>query len=78
MKKQLNLFLTLGCATAILTGCVAAIGNRDAAAGRNTTLGQQLIDLKKAKEVGALNETEYQEQRARLLNNDRRRDQARQ
>jgi hypothetical protein len=70
MKRQMNLILALGCATVILTGCVAAIGNRDT--GKNTTLGQQLVDLKKAKDAGALDETEYQEQRARLLNTDRR------
>ncbi len=33
------------------------------------TLGQQLIDLQKAKEAGALSDQEYQEQRARLLGN---------
>ena len=68
MKKQLKLFVTIGCAAAVLTGCVAAIGNRDAGANRHgVTLGQELIDLKKAKEAGALSDAEYQEQRARML-----------
>ena len=49
-----------------LSGCVAAIGNRDAHAGSGT-LGQQLIDLQKAKEAGAITEAEYQTQRARML-----------
>jgi hypothetical protein len=51
-----------------LSGCVAAIGNRglDRSTG---TLGQQLIDLQKAKEAGAMTEAEYQTQRARLLDN---------
>ena len=49
-----------------LRGCVASIGNRDARHGSGT-LGQQLIDLQKAKEAGALTETEYQTQKARLL-----------
>ena len=49
-----------------LSGCVAAIGNRDAHHG-NGTLGQQLIDLQKAKEAGAISEAEYQNQKARLL-----------
>ena len=31
------------------------------------TIGQQLIDLQKAKEAGAISDPEYQEQRARLL-----------
>ena len=67
MKKQWTLVVALAWATAILTGCVAAIGNRDADLGRGTTVGQQLIDLQKAKEAGALTETEYQDQRARVL-----------
>jgi hypothetical protein len=33
------------------------------------TLGQQLIDLQKAKEAGAISDPEYQEQRAKLLGN---------
>ena len=53
-------------ATFFLSGCVAAIGNRDAQHG-NATLGQQLIDLQKAKEAGAITDPEYQTQKARLL-----------
>jgi hypothetical protein len=33
------------------------------------TLGQQLIDLQKAKEAGAISDQEYQDQRAKLLEN---------
>jgi hypothetical protein len=33
------------------------------------TLGQQLIDLQKAKNDGAITEQEYQEQKAKLLGN---------
>ena len=49
-----------------LSGCVASIGNRDARHGSGT-LGQQLIDLQKAKEAGAISEAEYQAEKARLL-----------
>ena len=49
----------------ILNGCIA-IGNRDAQRP-NATLGQQLIDLQKARDTGAISETEYQVQKARLL-----------
>ena len=66
MKKLIvptSLFLA---ATLGLSGCVAAIGNRDAQRG-NATLGQQLIDLQKAKEAGAMTEAEYQAQKAKLL-----------
>ena len=51
------------------SGCVAAIGNRDAQHSSTGTLGQQLIDLQKAKESGAITEAEYQAQKARLLDN---------
>jgi len=49
----------------LLNGCVA-IGNRDAQRP-NATLGQQLIDLQKARDSGALSETEYQVQKTHLL-----------
>ena len=50
----------------VSAGCVAAIGNREPARS-SATLGQQLIDLQKARESGALTDAEYQEQRAKFL-----------
>jgi hypothetical protein len=52
-------------ASPLLTGCIA-IGNRDAQRP-NATLGQQLIDLQKARDTGALTDAEFQAQKARLL-----------
>jgi PBP1b-binding outer membrane lipoprotein LpoB len=52
----------------LLSGCVAAIGNRGTNPS-NATVGQQLIDLQKAKETGAMTEAEYQAQKAKLLEN---------
>lgn len=49
----------------LLHGCVA-IGNRDAQRP-SATLGQQLIDLQRARDTGALSEPEYQTQKAHLL-----------
>lgn len=49
-----------------LSGCVAAIGNRDTQRGGGT-IGQQLVDLQKAKDVGAITEVEFQTQKAKLL-----------
>jgi len=49
-----------------LSGCVAAIGNREGRHG-GTTLGQELIDLQKAKDSGAISEADYQTQKAKLL-----------
>ena len=66
MKKITIPALVALSALLCLTGCVAAIGNRDAQLSGGT-LGQQLIDLQKAKEAGAITELEYQTQKARLL-----------
>ncbi len=49
-----------------LGGCVAAIGNREGQRGTGTP-GQQLIDLKKARDAGAITEAEYQTMRSRLI-----------
>lgn len=69
MKKITVSTLIALTALLCLTGCVAAIGNRDAQHSSGGTLGQQLIDLQKAKEAGAITEAEYQTQKARLLEN---------
>ena len=69
MKSKL-FTLTYGILAALfLNGCVAAIGNRDAQRGAGGTLGQQLIDLQKAKDAGAITESEYQTEKAKILGN---------
>jgi hypothetical protein len=50
----------------LLGGCVASIGNKEGKYSGGT-VGQQLIDLQKAKDAGAISETEYAEQREKLL-----------
>ena len=50
----------------LLNGCIA-IGNRDAQRP-NATLGQQLIDLQKARDAGAISDADYQIQKEKLLN----------
>jgi len=70
--KNATIALTISCAMAtmlLLTGCIAAIGNRDAQRARGVTLGQELVDLQKAKESGAITPDEYQAQRSKLLGN---------
>lgn len=68
-------------AMTFLTGCLAIhLGGGTKSDTRNTdqhpvvgqqvvapTLGQQLVDLQKAKEAGAISDQEYQDQRAKLL-----------
>jgi hypothetical protein len=67
--KSIASLLALGLLAFTLSGCVIAMGNRDLGQPRHNpgTLGQQLIDLKKAREAGALTEDEYHTQRKKLL-----------
>ena len=51
-----------------LSGCVVAIGTREPQDGGGT-VGQQLIDLQKAKDVGAITDAEFKTQKARSLKN---------
>lgn len=63
-------YVTLLAALAVILsapGCAIGIGNRDNDDARKASLGQELMDLKAARETGAMTEDEYQDQRARLL-----------
>ncbi|HWH70601.1 MAG TPA: SHOCT domain-containing protein, partial [Candidatus Sulfotelmatobacter sp.] len=55
--------------TLLFSGCVAAIGNGGGGSRGTNTLGQQLVDLKKAKDTGALTDAEYEAQKTKLLQN---------
>jgi len=64
--KRAPIVLTLCCtllAALMVSGCVASIGNRNP----SVTVGQQLIDLQKARESGAITEAEYQAEKSKLL-----------
>ena len=50
------------------TGCLS-IGTGPKSQQTNPTLGQELIDLENAKNAGAITESEYQAQKAKLLAN---------
>ena len=55
-------------AAGLLSGCVAAIGNSGSPQRTpGVSLGQQLIDLQKARDAGAITEAEYTAKKARLL-----------
>ena len=55
-------FALIGC---FLSGCAWSIGeHKDHSA---PTRGQELIDLKRAKDTGAITEEEYQAQKQRIL-----------
>lgn len=53
------------CVAVFLSGCVCVVGNRGERSGG--TVGQQLVDLKKAKDSGAISDAEYEAQKAKLL-----------
>lgn len=70
MKKT---FLTVSMALTtvlLLTGCLnlqLGGGSKNDAQYRNPTEGQQLIDLQRARDAGAISAEEYQAQKAKLL-----------
>ena len=69
MKKRLFLTSITLLSLLPLTGCVFAMGDTTArpAPHDTPTIGQQLIDLKKAKDAGAISDQEYDAKKAQLL-----------
>jgi len=67
--KRFSLLLSLGVLACLFSGCVIAMGNRDLGQPRSSqaTIGQQLIDLKKARDAGAITEAEYDQEKQQLL-----------
>jgi hypothetical protein len=56
----------------LLTGCLELHlggGSKSEAQYQNPSVGQQLIDLQRAKDAGAISAEEYQAQKAKLLGN---------
>jgi hypothetical protein len=67
MKKTWIAVCTVAMAT-LLTGCLGLqIGGGERRHEQRATLGQQLVDLKAARDSGALTDAEYELQKARLL-----------
>jgi phosphate/sulfate permease len=53
----------------LLTGCIGlSIGSGTTSKPVTATVGQQLVDLQKARDTGAITETEYQALKTKLLN----------
>jgi hypothetical protein len=67
MKKLFIPILTGVAAMLLLSGCVLGVGSGAKTITQPPTLGQQLVDLQKAKDAGAINDTEFQAQKAKLL-----------
>jgi outer membrane biogenesis lipoprotein LolB len=68
MKKLFVPILAAASAMLLLTGCLnLQVGGGTKSKAQRPTIGQQLIDLQKAKDIGAITEAEYQAQKAKLL-----------
>ena len=68
MKKLLVPALIGFSAITLFSGCIGlSLGGGTTSKSQSPTLGQQLTDLQMAKNSGAINETEYQTQKAKLL-----------
>ena len=69
VTKWVGLVVITVAAGGLLSGCAWSIGS-DRCAGKVVappTRGQELIDLKKAKDQGAISEEEYQAQRKVIM-----------
>lgn len=68
MKKLFIPLLVGLSATMLFTGCIGVqLGGGTTNHTQAPTVGQQLIDLQKAKDAGAITDAEYQAQKAKLL-----------
>jgi hypothetical protein len=68
MKKLLVPVLVGFSAMTLLTGCLAVhLGGDMTGKPVCPDVGEQLIDLQKAKDAGAITDAEYQAQKAKLL-----------
>ena len=69
--KKLSIPLLVGLsAMMLLSGCIGVqLGGGTTNRTQASTVGQQLIDLQKAKDAGIITDAEYQAQKAKLLAN---------
>ena len=68
MKKLLRTIPLALSILVLLSGCLALdLGGGTKNQTVNATVGQQLIDLQRAKDAGAISDAEYQAQKAKLL-----------
>ena len=70
MKKNILSGAAAMAAMLLLNGCIALqLGGGEKHESNPPTIGQQLVDLQKAKDAGALTDAEFQAQKAKLLGN---------
>jgi len=69
MKRITFPLFALSLATMLVGGCAWEVSSAPKHATVQPTVGQQLIDLQKAKDAGAITDAEFQAQKAKLLGN---------
>lgn len=67
LVRALGIITACGVLAGMGAGCVCAIGGGDGKDKGPATKGQELIDLKKARDQGAITEEEYQNQKSQLM-----------
>ncbi len=67
MKRIISLLLVMALLTTMVS-CIA-VGSGGEKIEQKPTLGQELIDLKKARDEGAISEQEYKEMKEKLKQN---------
>jgi Short C-terminal domain len=67
IKRSFVPLLTVVLAMTLLPGCAWQVGGDKKVTTMQPTTGQQLVDLQKAKDSGAITDSEYQAQKAKLL-----------
>jgi len=68
MNRRFPSRLVLLSVLTLLAGCSWHVGGGPKAVTVKPTTGQQLVDLKTARDVGAITEAEYQVQKAKVMN----------
>ena len=72
MKKTIGLLLVMIFITTAVS-CIA-VGSGGKKIEQQPTLGQELLDLKKARDEGAISDQEYEEMKAKLKNSNKKND----
>jgi hypothetical protein len=69
LKYLVSSMATVVAASLLVSGCAWSIGGgREGEQTVQATKGQELMDLKRAKDTGAISEAEYETQKQRILN----------
>lgn len=67
--KSLGLLVACGVLAGVVSGCAWSIGDgKSPNVVQKPTRGQELIDLKKARDQGAITEDEYNSKRQEIMN----------